>query len=115
MSLWHGPCLSLAVPFASSSTGSRVNAETNLLKRKFTKSAECGGANLKKMEFAEMKPTTVIRPERSCLSSSTPHDRQESIRRSWSQSEKNRRRRLAAIQQLRLFGIVDPRLERTAC
>lgn len=63
-----------------------------------------------------MKSATMTRVQQPTLRTNlSPRDRQESIRRSWSTSEKMRRRHLAIIQQLRLLGVLQAQLERTAC
>jgi len=69
-----------------------------------------------------MSSATRILPESSCFNmrtgietNNTRRHRQELIRDSWSASEKNRRRELAAVQQLRLFEILQGNLQRTAC
>jgi len=63
-----------------------------------------------------MITSTVPRSERvSFAAHSSPRDRQECIRKSWTVREQNRRRDLAAAEQTRLIRLLQGQFHRTAC
>ena len=63
-----------------------------------------------------MNPTTLSQTEQTCFDSeNTRRNRQACIRKSWTSGEKNRRREMATVQQLRLFEMLQCQLQRTAC
>lgn len=63
-----------------------------------------------------MSQMTLNQSQRSCFDTEdTRRNRQECIRKSWSPSERNRRRETATAQQLRLIEMLQGRTQRTAC